>query len=280
MAVVVNEFGSVDIDGRLVVGAEERIVALSDGCVCCVVRDDLRASVLELLARRERFFRPLRFDRIVVETSGLAAPGPVVQTFLVDPGLAARTRVDGVIAVAHAGLLEAQLGRHPEVAAQLAGADLVLLNHADQAEDLAAVEGIARRAAPLARVRATTRADIDPALALSLGSFDPGRWALSEPARHSEGRGGVVLEAGAVDLARLKLFLQFVASRKTWEIWRIKGILRCEAQARPVVVHAVWQWLELGPGEGELPLRSTLVILGRDLDEAEIRRAWAATVGG
>ncbi len=275
---VVNEFGSVGIDGRLVVGAEERVVALSDGCVCCVVREDLRTSVIDLLRRRERIFRPLRFDRILVETSGLASPGPVVQTFLVDPTLAAATRVDGVVCVAHAGLLPEQLARHPEARAQLAGADLVVLNHADQAADLDESARAARAWAPLATLQRAVRADVDVAGLLDLRAQDPSRWALGS-VEHTPGAAGLVLEAGAVDLGRIKIFLQFVASRRSWEIWRMKGIFRCEGQARPVVVQAVWQWLELGPGPGELPLRSTLVILGRDLDEAEIRRAWAAAVG-
>ncbi len=276
---VVNEFGSVDLDGRLVVGAEDNVVSLSDGCVCCVVREDLRVSVLDLLARRERFFRPIRFDRVLVETSGLASPGPVAQTFLLDPTLAARTRLDGVITVAHAARLVEQVARHPEARAQLAGADLVLLNHADQASaaELREAERVAGELAPLARLRATIRGEGELGPLLDLGTGDPARWSLE--AAHSEGRGAVVLEAGAVDLPRLKLFLQFVASRKTWEIWRMKGILRATGQERPVVVHAVYQWLELGPGPGALPLRSTLVILGKDLDEPEIRRAWAAILG-
>lgn len=280
VAVLVNEFGAEDIDGRLILGAEERVVALRDGCVCCVVREDLRRSALELLGRRRRIFRPWTFDRILVETSGLANPGPVVQTFLLDAALAEQTRVDGVIAVAHAARLPEQVQAHPEAAAQLAGADLVVLNHADRADEarIAAAEQVVARRAPLARSLRAVRGEVTVAPLLDLGGADPARWQLDAVA-HTPGAEGVVLRAEAVELARLKQLLQYLASRKTWEIWRMKGIFRCAGLDRPVVVHAVYQWLELGPGPGEPPLRSTLVVLGRDLDEAEIRRAWAAILG-
>ena len=105
LAVVVNEFGDAGIDGSLVVGAQDDLVELRSGCICCTVRGDLQQTVLRLLKRRERrLFGRLQFDRLVIEASGLASPGPVIQTFLLDGELAERTRVDGVITLAHAAI--------------------------------------------------------------------------------------------------------------------------------------------------------------------------------
>jgi len=109
LALIVNELGDVPLDGLLIRRADEDLIELSNGCVCCTVRGDLVRTATELLRRRERWLRPARFDRIVIETSGLAAPGPVVQSFLIDPELAARTRPDGVIALVHAQHLARQL---------------------------------------------------------------------------------------------------------------------------------------------------------------------------
>lgn len=282
VAVVVNEFGDVGIDGRLVVGAADDVVELREGCVCCTVRGDLQRTVNRLLERRRAFFRPLRFDRLVVETSGLATPGPVVQTFLLDPGLAAETRVDGVIAVAHGAFLPRQLEAHPEVANQLACADRIVLNHADEVADWDTLVDTVSSVNPLAEVIRAVRAEVPAGPLLDIGGLDPARWALqaARPTRHTSGVATVAVSTDrALDLARLKIFLQFLASRKTCEILRLKGIFRCVGHARPVVADGVYQWLELGPGPGEPPGTSALVVIGRGLDADEIRRGWAAVTG-
>ncbi|MFN7143369.1 MAG: CobW family GTP-binding protein, partial [Myxococcota bacterium] len=276
-AVVVNEFGALGIDGRLVVGATDEVIELRNGCVCCEVREDLRRTALELLKKRARWIRPLRFDRVVVETSGLATPGPLVQTFLLDPTLAAETRVDGVVALAHAGRVREQLGAHPEVAAQLACADRVLLNHVDQADDIGAAEAAVRAVAPLATVTRSTRADVPVAPLLAIGGADPARWRIPEVVAHSA---GIVTRsfrtANALDLARLKMYLQFVAARRGWEILRLKGIFRCAGVPSAVVAQGVYQWLELGPGAMAAPAESALVVIGRHVDTDELARGWAA----
>lgn len=276
-AVIVNEFGELGIDGRLVVGASERVLELRNGCVCCEVREDLRLSALRLLRARSRWWRPRPFSRMLVECSGLATPGPLVQTFLLDAELAAATRVDGVIALAHAARVEAQLGEHPEVAVQLACADRILLNHADEAEDLAAAEAAVAAVAPFAPRLRTVRAATPIAPLLAVGGGD---WSFPAHAAHSH---GVLTRsfrtAAELDLGRLKLFLQFVAARRGGELIRMKGIFRCRGLSRAVVAQGVYQWLELGPGELAPPAESALVVIGRGLDLGEIERAWAAATG-
>lgn len=276
-AVIVNEFGELGIDGALVVGASERVVELRNGCICCEVREDLRATALDLLARRRRFFRPARFSHLVVECSGLATPGPLVQTFLLDAQLAASTRVEGIVALAHAGHIEEQLLRHPEAPAQLACADLVLLNHIDRTDRLEEVEEVVRGVAPLAKLRRSLRADVPLAELRALTGHDPLRWRIPPVAKHSS---GIVTRsfrtAAPLDLARVKLFLHFVVARRGAELLRLKGVFHCRDIATAVVAQGVHQWLELGPIPAPPPAESAVVFIGRNLDPDELERAWVA----
>lgn len=277
-AVIVNEFGDVALDAKLVVGATDEIVELRNGCVCCVVREDLRRTVLDLLARRKRWLRPLRFERIVVEASGLAAPGPLLQTFLLDADLARETRVDGVVGVASAADVERQLAAYPEAAAQLAVADLVVLNHVDRAVDADAAEASVRAVAPTADLVRAVRADVPAARLFGIRGEE--RWPTAPTVVHASGVDTLVLRSAApLALEPLKMFLQLLASRRDHELLRIKGILRCAGQPGAVVVHAVHQWLEIGPGPGAAPEVSTLVVIGRGLDAGMIQRGWAAAGG-
>ncbi len=278
-AVVVNELGALGIDGALVVGASEGVVELSNGCVCCEIREDLRTSVRELLRRRARWWRPARFAHLLVETSGLATPGPLVQTFLLDAELARDTRVDGVIALAHAGRIASQLVDYPEAAAQLASADRVVLNHADHG-DAAAARATVAAVAPAAGILEAVRAEVPIPPILDVGGGDPARWTMPAITTHAQGVMTWARHAdGPLDLARLKMFLQFVAARPGWEVLRMKGVFRCVGHRRAVVAQGVHQWLELGPAELEPPARSAVVVIGRALDVDTIERAWSAAVG-
>lgn len=292
VAVIVNEAGEVALDGKLVVGTTEEIVELREGCVCCTVRGDLRVAVAGLLDRRKRWFRGVKFDRLLVECSGLASPGPVVQTFLLDPRLAADTRVDGVIALASAADVARQLDERAEAAEQLAYADHVVLNHVDRAKDVPGALARVRAVNPGAPVDMAVRAAVDPAPLLELGGGDPERWALGlegQPApgpalaHHASAPGSVthvvLRHDGPVELEKLKFFLQFVAARKTWSLMRLKGIFRCPDLARAVVAHGVYQWLELGPGPMAPPAESVLLLIGRGLDRDELTRGWGAVTG-
>jgi G3E family GTPase len=287
IAVLVNEFGAVGIDGRLVVSSQDNLVELVNGCVCCEVRGDLREAVVGLLRRRRRrLFRAQPFERLLVETSGLANPGPVLQTFLLDAELAAETRSDGVVTLVHAGAGGEVLERHPEAASQVGYADCILLNHADLAteEALAALEEELGRRNSLAPVYRTRHAELAVERILGLASGERQLQKLREApagAAHTEGAASVVLRAtGPLDLHRLKMWIQFVSARRVHELWRVKGVVRCADHPRPVVVQGVHQWLELGPGEGEAPAESVLVLIGRGLDRDELERGWVVCAAG
>ena len=177
-AVIVNEFGEIGIDNDLVVGADEEVFEMNNGCVCCTVRGDL-IRIIEGLLRRKG-----GFDGIIVETTGLADPAPVAQTFFVDEEVQAKTRLDAVVTVADAKWLSDRLKDAPEAKNQVAFADVILLNKTDlvSADELDGVEARIRGINPYAKLYRTTKSEIDIAKVLNQGAFDLDRILELEPA--------------------------------------------------------------------------------------------------
>src|ERR1700752_3747639 len=153
-AVIVNEFGEIGIDNDLIVGADEEVFEMNNGCICCTVRGDL-IRIIDGLMRRKG-----KFDAIIVETTGLADPAPVAQTFFVDENMSDRTRLDAVITVADAKWLQERLADAPEAKNQIAFADVILLNKTDLVtpQELDAVEARIRAINPYAKLHRTERA--------------------------------------------------------------------------------------------------------------------------
>jgi G3E family GTPase len=176
-AIIVNEFGEIGIDNDLIVESDEEIYEMNNGCVCCTVRGDL-IRVVEGLMRR-----PGRFDAILVETTGLADPAPVAQTFFMDDDVRAKTRLDAVVALVDAKHLPLRLKDSREAEDQIAFADVVLLNKTDlvSEEELKNVEATIRKINPSARIHRTTRAGIDLAEVLDRGAFDLKRALENDP---------------------------------------------------------------------------------------------------
>ena len=171
-AVIVNEFGEIGIDNDLVVGADEDVFEMNNGCVCCTVRGDL-IRVVSGLMKRQRPGQPA-FDAIIVETTGLADPGPVAQTFFVDEDVKAKTQLDSVTALVDAKHVMARLDDSQEAREQVAFADRIILNKVDLASEaeLVAVEARLRRLNPLAPITRAERADVPLDQVLGLGGFD------------------------------------------------------------------------------------------------------------
>jgi G3E family GTPase len=296
IAVVVNEFGEVGIDAKLVKRRDEDLVELSNGCLCCTVREDLRTTLISLAARRSRrFFGRARFDRVVIEASGMASPGPAVQTLLVDEQLEAAYRPAGVVTLCHAAHIARQLEQHGEAAEQVGYADLLLLNHIDVAdgEQRAAAEVALRACNAEAPLEVCVRAEVDLDLLLGLAPLagDPVNVQGEEPScghahppgescthvQHTSGVGTVTLRSAApLDRDALMMWLQFLARREGVDLMRAKGVLRLAGDPRAQVVQAVYQWLELAPGEGPAPSESVLVLIGRGISGDEIVRGWGA----
>jgi G3E family GTPase len=176
-AVIVNEFGEIGIDNDLIVESDEEIYEMNNGCVCCTVRGDL-IRVVEGLMRR-----PGRFDAIIIETTGLADPAPVAQTFFMDDEVRAKTKLDAVVAVADAKHLPLRLKDSKEAAEQLAFADVVLLNKTDLATpaELSLLERTIRSINPTARIHRTQRSMIALDQVLDQGAFDLNRILENDP---------------------------------------------------------------------------------------------------
>jgi len=176
-AVIVNEFGEIGIDNDLIVESDEEIYEMNNGCVCCTVRGDL-IRVVEGLMRR-----PGRFDGIIVETTGLADPVPVAQTFFMDDDVRAKTELDAVVALVDAKHLPLRLKDSREAEDQIAFADVVLINKTDLVtpEELAVVEDVVRAINPTARVYKTSRSGVDLARVLDQGAFNLERALENDP---------------------------------------------------------------------------------------------------
>jgi G3E family GTPase len=176
-AVIVNEFGEIGIDNDLIVESDEEIYEMNNGCVCCTVRGDL-IRVVEGLMRR-----PGRFDAIIVETTGLADPAPVAQTFFMDDDVRSKTQLDAVVAMVDAKHLPLRLKDSREAEDQIAFADVVILNKTDLVgeDELRKIETTVRAINPSARIHRAERAVIDISQVLDRGAFDLQRALDNDP---------------------------------------------------------------------------------------------------
>jgi G3E family GTPase len=286
-AVIVNEYGELGIDGSLVVGADEEVYELNNGCVCCKLRGDL-IRVASNLVRR-----PGGFDGIVIETSGLADPAPVVQTFYFDDLLRQHTRLDSVICVTDPRHLAAQLRDAPEAGAQLAQADLVLLNKADLADGATMddAERAVQQINPTAELLRSTQGDVPLASLLDRGAFDISRLRVPSPrlgapaqarlyrkpdeGQHSEGLVSVSLSfARPLERSRFLPWLQRLIAERGADVLRAKGIVAFDGEERRFVFQAVHMSVDSGLDRawalGEAR-ESRLVFIGRHFDASELK---------
>jgi G3E family GTPase len=176
-AVIVNEFGEIGIDNDLVVGADEEVFEMNNGCVCCTVRGDLIRIIEGLMKRKGKF------DAIIVETTGLADPAPVAQTFFVDADVQGAARLDAVVTVADARWLKDRLKDAPEAKNQVAFADVILLNKTDLVSkaELAEIEARIRAINPYAKLHKTVKCAVPLDAVLGRNAFDLDRILEIEP---------------------------------------------------------------------------------------------------
>ena len=277
-AVIINEFGAISIDHQLVVGIDEEITELNNGCICCRVRGDLVKSLGDLLRRQKRF------DYVLIETTGLADPGPVAGTFKTTE-LAERLRLDSIVTVADAKHLEKELHDAHEARAQLAFADIILLNKTDLVSpaDLDRLEGRIRKINPLAKIRRTERSQIPVAELLDIKAHALQN-ALRLPDAHSEHehehhhdehvRSFFIVDDRPLDLRKLEAWLSEVIQTMGPNIYRSKGILHINGQPKRVVFQGVQMLFDAAPDRFWNPgekRQNQLVFIGKDLDETAIR---------
>jgi G3E family GTPase len=285
-AVVINEFGELGVDNDLVIDADEEVFEMNNGCICCTVRGDLIRIVGQLVKRKEQL------DGIIIETTGLADPSPVAQTFFVDDGVKARSRLDAIVTVVDAKHLVARLQDSQEAAEQIAFADSIVLNKTDLVTpvELEAVEARIRTINRSARILRAERANVPLAEVLGRGSFDLGRILEMEPDflsgeddhTHDDAVTSVSLTLDApLDLERFNAWIGAVLMEKGQDILRTKGILHFqEANHRYAfqAVHMIAEGDFLGPWEPGDPRKSRIVFIGRDLDRPELPRGFEACV--
>jgi G3E family GTPase len=272
-AVIVNEFGEIGLDHLLVEQASEDTVLLNSGCLCCTVRGDLVNGMRDLYKRRVKGEVPA-FQRLVIETTGLADPAPILQTIMTDPLLAERFRLDGVITTVDAAVGAATLDRHRESVKQAAVADRLLLTKSDlaAADDLVELQSRLRRLNPAAPIHAVSQGEIDPALLFNAGLYDPAtktsdvrRWLKAEAydthghahhhhhhdvnlhdgnrhdgSRHDAGiRAFCVTYDRPLDWDRFNAWVEMLITLYGADILRIKGILNVAGVDDPIVIHGV-----------------------------------------
>jgi G3E family GTPase len=290
LALIINELGEIDIDSRLVVdGAASDIVQLTNGCVCCTVRGDLVAGLAGLLRRRDA--KEIAFEHIVMETTGLADPGPVVRALVSTPGLRERIALDRIVTVVDARHCDAQLDRFEEAQLQVGLADLILLNKVDLVSPRDRERTIRRLRTmnAAAALEPTVQAAIDarrilagatPAENASAGKAGSDRDEGDHAGHHHDRVTSVALTIERpLDLDRLQGFLSFLIMRYAERLLRYKGILSVRDRGERFVMQGLHDLAELRPDRpwrADEVRRSDIVFIGIDLPEDEIREGLAA----
>lgn len=304
-AVIINEFGDVAIDHLLVEKASDGIIELSDGCLCCTVRGELVDTLADLIDRLQTG-RIQRLKRIVIETTGLADPAPVLQSIMGHPALAQALRLDGVVTTVDAVNGSATLDAHVEAVKQVAVADRILLTKTDLANAEAGLESLRARLGqinPSALLLEIDR-DVIGAALLACGLYDPAtktadvrRW-LGEEATHADHhhhhgdnhdhhhrhdarvKSFTLVHEGPVPFVAIEMFLDLLRSTHGEKLLRMKGIIQlAEDPSRPLVIHGVQTILH---PPARLPAwpdgfqGTRLVLITLDMAEDYVRRLFAA----
>ena len=301
-AVIVNEFGEIGIDNELVIGADEEVFEMNNGCICCTVRGDL-IRIMEGLMKRKG-----RFDAIIVETTGLADPAPVAQTFFVDEDMQKLARLDAVVTIADAKWLGARLRDAPEAKNQIAFADVIVLNKTDLATpaELREVEARIRAINPYAPLHYAQKCNVDIADVLERRAFDLDRildiepdFLVAEAGRHDHNHDNghhdhehglkhyhdedvqsvsAQLD-GDLDPNKFMPWIKQFTQTRGLDILRCKGIVSLKGDPKRFVFQGVHMMLDGEPQRDWKPgekRESKVVFIGRDLDENEIREGFLA----
>ena len=299
-AVLINEFGEVGLDHLLLETVDTETVVLQSGCVCCTIRGDLRDAIRDLFGKRERGLVPA-FDRLVIETTGLADPAPIVFTLMAEPVVRHHFRLGNVVATVDAVNGPAHLAGNPESVKQVAVADRLVLTKTDIADPAAAerLSADLRRINPTAPIVDAARGPFEPEQLLAHDVYDPARrtdevrrWLDAEgaraapdhdhdPNRHDRGiRAFCLTFDRPLDWTAFGVWLTMLLHAHGERVLRVKGILNVPDMPTPVAIHGVQHvvhppvHLERWPDGDDR--RSRIVFIVRDLEEAALRRSLAA----
>src|SRR5918999_607627 len=276
VAVIVNEFGEVGIDHHLLISSEQEIVEMSNGCICCTVRGDLLRSLFQLLEHKSKF------DTLMIETTGLADPAPVVQTFFIDERIRSQYQLNGVVTVVDSKHIFQQIDRSVEAKEQIAFADMVLLNKIDliNPEDLPELEYKIRNLNGAARISQTRNADVDIGTVLDLRSLTLEAKAQNHDHNHGHTEDistvSIVLP-GDLDGLKVSQWFRDLIAESGANIMRMKGILNLRNDADQFVFQGVHLLFEGRPGRSWAPDEeriNRLVFIGRELDGNKITQGF------
>ncbi|SIQ08108.1 GTPase, G3E family [Aromatoleum tolulyticum] len=301
IAVIENEFGPVNIDSELLVQQSAEVVEMTNGCLCCTVRGDLAKNLVDLKARRDT--GELAFDRIVIETTGLADPGPVIQTFFAEPELADAYLLDAVLTVVDAIHAPRQLDEHAVLLKQIGFADRLLVSKSEgvAADALEALRDRLARINARAPIRQLVAGELDVGFLLDIRGFNLNENLLAEDApatprfrmaakggsrvvggsAHNDEIGSLLLEhAGDVDLDRIGAFVQGLLDRRGDDLLRYKGVLAIPGQPNRLVFQGVHRLagFDYGAEWDDAARRSRIVVIGRRLPADELRAGFAECV--
>jgi G3E family GTPase len=304
IAVLVNELGEVGLDHELLARIDDATVVLEGGCLCCTIRDDLAAAMRDLYRRRERGEVPA-FTRLVIETTGLADPAPVIRTLATEPVLCHRFRLSNVIATVDALHGSSELTRHSECVRQIAVADRLIITKDDlrDTEALAALELRLKQLNPTAAVARANRDDLDARALLASDAFDPAskaeevrRWLADEAThsathahrnlgatRHGRDYAAICLVLDdPLDWSAFGIWLTMLLHRYGAQVLRVKGLLNVSGLRAPVLVQCVQhtihppEHLDAWPSGDR---RSRLVVIVESLARETLLRSLGAFNG-
>ncbi|MDR5806190.1 GTP-binding protein [Caballeronia sp. LZ001] len=280
IGIVVNEFGEVGIDGQLIVADEEAVIEINNGCVCCTVRTDLVASVRDLLTRFGD-----RLERLIIETSGLADPAPVLQTFLADPDVRERLELEAVVAVVDAMHASAQL--HDDIAReQIVYADRIIINKTDVAvpAKVAALVEELRQINPTAQIDFANHSAVDVDALLGVRSFSLDNLLAVEPGlldeeghdhEHDDSIAScAIVVPGAIDASRFNQWINQLVQTQGQQLLRMKGVLNVHEEARRLHFHSVHMLLDTSFGRAwkhDEARENRFVMIGRNIDARHMR---------
>jgi len=282
VAVIVNEFGEVGIDHKLVVNADEEIFEMNNGCICCTVRGDLIRIITNLMRRRDKF------EHLVIETTGLADPAPVIQTFFVDEDVSAKTSLDAVVTVVDAKHI-AQHWDAEEAQEQIAFADIILLNKTDlvSESELLELEQRIKSMNLMCKIYRTQNSEIEMDAVLGVGAFQLERALQIDPEFLGEDahehddtvKSVAIVEAGELYLPKVNAWISQLLREQGVDIFRMKGILNIKGIDERFVfqgVHMLFDGTRDRLWRTDENRQNELVFIGRNLDPAKLKADFLA----
>ncbi|WP_129728236.1 CobW family GTP-binding protein [Ectobacillus funiculus] len=273
-AVIVNEIGQIGIDNELIVNVEEEVMEMTNGCLCCTVREDLLVALKKLLQSRKK--GEARFEGLLIETTGLANPGPIIQTFFLDETIQTYYELDGIVTVVDAYHIQQHFEKGMEAEEQVAFADLIILNKQDlvTTSQLEEVKYQIQSLNPTAQIVPTVNGEIDFSLLFGIQTFRT-RDTLDVrphfPKEHLTGVQSFVLrEERPIDMVKLNHWMTAVVSELGEYLYRYKGIIAAQGMDRRVVfqgVHTLFAASYDRPWKQGEERKSEVVFIGKGLNK-------------